>query len=126
MLTTNELVREENRRIRLIRIASDLLVHVLMTRPVSQAEAEKMISGLRKLVLKLFPGKEHVFDLIYLPRFRRAFREAGGYNHQHTLKILDGGKARLQPMERWVVLTFCCGGVEHDGSGSDEESHAES
>jgi hypothetical protein len=100
MLTTNELVREENHRIRLIRIASDLLVHVLMTRPVSQAEGEKMISGLRKLVLKLFPGKEHVFDLIYLPRFRRAFREAGGYNHQHTLKILDGGKARLQPMER--------------------------
>jgi len=100
MLTPNELVREENRRIRLIRIASDLLVHALMTRPVSQAEAEKMISGLRKLVLKLFPGKEHVFDLIYLPRFRRAFREAGGYNHQHTLRILDGGKARLQPMER--------------------------
>jgi hypothetical protein len=100
MLTTNELVREENRRIRLIRIASDLLVHVLMTRPVSQPEAEKMISGLRKLVLKLFPGKEHAFDLIYLPRFRRAFREAGGYNHQHTLRILDGGKARLQPMER--------------------------
>lgn len=100
MLTTNELVREENRRIRLIRIASDLLVHVLMTRPVSQAEAEKMISGLRKLVLKLFPGKEPVFDLIYMPRFRRAFREAGGYNHQHTLKILDGGRARLQPMER--------------------------
>jgi hypothetical protein len=99
MQTTNELVREENRRIRLIRIASDLLVHVLMTRPVSQPEAERMISGLRKLVLKLFPGKEHVFDLIYLPRFRRAFREAGGYNHQQALKILDGGKARLQPIE---------------------------
>jgi len=99
MQTTNELVREENRRIRLIRISSDLLVHVLMTRPVSQPEAEKMISGLRKLVLNLFPGKEHVFDLIYLPRFRRAFREAGGYNHQHALKILDGGKARLQPIE---------------------------
>ena len=76
MQTTNELVREENRRIRLIRISSDLLVHVLMTRPVSQLEAEKMISGLKELVLKLFPGKEHVFDLIYLPRFRRAFREA--------------------------------------------------
>jgi len=99
MQTTNELVREENRRIRLIRIFSDLLVHVLMTRPVSQPEAEKMISGLRKLVLKLFPGKEHVFDLIYLPRFRRAFREAGGYNHQHALRILDGGKARLQAIE---------------------------
>jgi len=77
MQTTNELVREENRRIRLIRIASDLLVHVLMTRPVSQAEAEKDDKRVEKLVLKLFPGKEHVFDLIYLPRFRRAFREAG-------------------------------------------------
>jgi hypothetical protein len=58
-----------------------------------------MISGLRNMAMKLFPGKEHVFDLIYLPRFRRAFREAGGYNHQHTLKILDGGRARLQPVD---------------------------
>lgn len=95
MLTTTELVREENRRIRLIRIASDLLVYVLMTRSMSPPEAEKMINGVRKLALKLFPGKEHVFDLIYLPRFRRALREAGGYNHQHALRILDGGRACL-------------------------------
>ncbi len=99
MHSTNELIREENRRIRLLRIASDLLVHTLMTRPVSQPEAERMINGLKSLALKLFPGKEHVFDLIYLPRFRRAFREAGGYNHQHTLRILDGGKARLPRIE---------------------------
>ncbi len=97
MLTRTELVREENRRIRLIRIASDLLVYVLMTRPMSPHEAEKMINGVRKLALKLFPGKEHVFDLIYLPRFRRALLEAGGYNHQHALRVLDGGRARLAP-----------------------------
>jgi hypothetical protein len=96
MKTHNELVREENRRIRIVRIASDLLVHALITRPVTLAEAEKLISGVRNLALKFFPGKEHVFDLIYMPRFRRAFREAGGYNHQHTLKIIDGGKASLK------------------------------
>ncbi|HTY23765.1 MAG TPA: hypothetical protein VMC85_11575 [Desulfomonilaceae bacterium] len=77
MGSMNESALEENRRIRMLRIVTDLLVQVLMTRPMTLSDADMMIHGVRNLALKLFPGKEHVFDLIYLPRFRRALREAG-------------------------------------------------
>lgn len=88
----NDLIREENRRIRLLRIASDLLVHILMTRPISVTEADRMIQGTRNLALKLFPDKGHVFDLIHMPRFRRALREAGADDSTRTLRVLSGGK----------------------------------
>ena len=77
MDSTCDLIREENRRIRLLRVLSDLLIQTIMTRPVTLSEADRMIHGLRDFAIRLFPGKEHVFDLIYLPRFRRALREAG-------------------------------------------------
>jgi hypothetical protein len=77
MNATTNLVQEENRRIRLLRISADLLVRTVMTSPVTLADAESMIHGVRMLALKLFPDKGEVFDLIYVPRFRRALREAG-------------------------------------------------
>ena len=92
MQNEEDLIREEDRRIRLLRIASDLLVHVLMTRPVSLSEADRMIQGTRNLALKLFPDKGHVFDLIHMPRFRRALREAGAYDSPRSWQVLTGGK----------------------------------
>jgi hypothetical protein len=89
MDTTTNLVHEENRRIRLLGFSADLLVHTLMTAPVSLAEAERMIQGVRTLALELFPGKGEAFDLIYAPRFRRALREAGMLRHL-ALTVLPG------------------------------------
>jgi hypothetical protein len=77
MKNRNELILEENRRIRQLRIVTDLLIQTVMSRSMTLSDAETMISGVRSLASKLFPGKEGVFDLIYLPRFRRALREAG-------------------------------------------------
>jgi len=88
-----ESIRDENRRIRLFRISSDLVIQLIMTRPMSIAEAEVMIDGLRILARKLFPGKDHVFDLIYVPRFRRAIREAGLYHGRPNLRLLDPGSS---------------------------------
>jgi hypothetical protein len=85
-----DLIREENRRIRMLRVASDLLVHVLMTRSVSDVEAERLVDGLKRYALDLFPGKEEAFDLIYLPRLRRAFREGGGYERLQGLHAMEG------------------------------------
>lgn len=96
MENEEDLIREENRRIRLLRVACDLLVYVLMTRPVSDAEAERLVDGVRQFALKLFPGKEDAFDLIYLPRFRRAFWEGGGYQRMQGLHSIDGAR---QPHE---------------------------
>ncbi len=77
MDATHELLVDENRRIRLLKFAVDLAVQSLMTTSLSLPEAERLIYGTRSLASKLFPGKEHVFDLIYLPRFRRAMHETG-------------------------------------------------
>ncbi len=77
MKNENELIMEENRRIRQLRIVTDLLIQTVMNRSITLSDAEVMIHGVRNMASKLFPGKEHVFDLIYLPRFRRALREAG-------------------------------------------------
>jgi hypothetical protein len=45
---------------------------------MSLAEAEAMVAGVRGAALRLFPGKELAFDLIYLPRFRRLLTERFG------------------------------------------------
>lgn len=92
----HDLIREENRRIRLLRVLSDLLVQTIMTRPVSLSDADRMIQGLRSFAIRLFPGKENVFDLIYLPRFRRALREAGLLSR--NLMVVCGPHS-CQPLE---------------------------
>jgi hypothetical protein len=45
---------------------------------MSLAEAETMVADVRGVALRLFPGKELAFDLIYLPRFRRLLTERIG------------------------------------------------
>ncbi len=77
MNNKDDLILEENRKIRQLRIITDLLIQTIMTRSATLSDADSMIHGVRNLASNLFPGKEHVFDLIYLPRFRRALREAG-------------------------------------------------
>ncbi len=91
-------IAEENRRIRMLRIVTDLLMQVLATRPMDMEDAEKLVRGARSFALKLFPGKEEAFDLIYAPRFRRAFREAGLYQNRRVLKIVGDGEHAC-PME---------------------------
>lgn len=90
-----EAIKEENQRIRMLRIVVDLLVQVLLTRPMTIEDAERLVQGVRSYALKLFPGKEEVFDLIYAPRFRRAFREAGLYGNGRTLKVVGGLEPEL-------------------------------
>jgi hypothetical protein len=67
------------------------LIQVLGSHRLTLSEADMMIRGLRKVALNLFPGKEQAFDLIYMPRFRRAIREAGYYDVLE-LRLLQGGK----------------------------------
>jgi hypothetical protein len=92
MTTFQEAITDENRRIRLLRITSDLLAQLLMSGRVPASEADSLIGGVKDLAMRLFPGKEPVFDLIYMPRFRRALLESGVYADGPALKILDGGK----------------------------------
>ncbi len=67
--------REENRKIRRLRITFDLAMEILRTEPMSHDEALKIVAGVRKFALHLFPGKESAFDIIYAPRFKRLLNE---------------------------------------------------
>ncbi len=68
-------IDEESRRIRRLRIVVTLTLSVIAQGEASYEEAQEMIAAARSLAEELFPGKSHVFDLIYLPQFRRAIAQ---------------------------------------------------
>jgi hypothetical protein len=74
-----QLLEEENRKIKQLRVMVDLTKNTLYQDPsLNLTEAREMVFNLRKAATKLFPGKEGTFDLILLPRFERIVRERWG------------------------------------------------
>ena len=68
----SEALREENRRLRRLRILVDFTLARLYQDPdLSLLDALQMTERCRDAALTLFPGKETAFDLIYRPRFER-------------------------------------------------------
>jgi hypothetical protein len=68
-------VREENRRLRYLRLLVDLALMEIRAGRFTKPQAEKIVDNIRSQALKLFPGKELAFELIYRPRFQRAITE---------------------------------------------------
>lgn len=68
-------LREENRHIRYLRFLVDLALNEIWAGRFTQAQAREVVENLRSQALKLFPGKETAFDLIYRPRLQRAITE---------------------------------------------------
>ncbi|MGE5850339.1 MAG: hypothetical protein ACM362_09455 [Candidatus Methylomirabilota bacterium] len=77
-MPTREELEEEDRRLRQLRIAVSLAINVIGQTEMSLAQAQEMVLATRSMALRLFPGKELAFDLIYLPRFRRLMAERFG------------------------------------------------
>jgi len=77
-MPTPEELEEEDRRVRQLRIAVSLALGVIAQTNVSLAQARDIVSATRTMALRMFPGKELAFDLIYLPRFRRLLAERFG------------------------------------------------
>ena len=75
MFPSPEKLHEEERRLRHLRIVVSLAMSVIAQSDLSRTEAEALVAATRHTALGLFPGKELVFDLIYLPRFRRLMAE---------------------------------------------------
>lgn len=73
--TPGKEVEEENRRIRTLRLLVDFSLAYLAQTPMPLEEAQAVVAGVKKQALRLFPGKEETFDLIYLPRFCRLLEE---------------------------------------------------
>ncbi|MGH7410558.1 MAG: hypothetical protein ACREJ6_05795 [Candidatus Methylomirabilis sp.] len=74
-MPTAEELQEEERRLRQLRLVVGLTMSTISQTNLSLDEASRMVAATRQLALRLFPGKELAFDLIYEPRFRRLLAE---------------------------------------------------
>ena len=74
-MATPEEIREENRRMRILRILVDLTMVILMQGNVSRQEALELVQSTKNRILQLFPDKEVTYNLIYKPRFERLLRQ---------------------------------------------------
>ena len=74
-MATPEEIREENRRMRILRIIVDLTTVILMQGDITRQEALDLIQSTKKKILQLFPDKEATYNLIYKPRFERLLRQ---------------------------------------------------
>jgi hypothetical protein len=74
----NKEIKEENRKIKRLRVIVDLSMNVIAQGDMPVEDASHMVGNVRKMALDLFPGKGDVFDLIYKPRFQRLIRETYG------------------------------------------------
>ena len=83
----NEALREEERRLRMLRFVVDLNQAILMQQAdLTLREAFDILKSTRQAARNLFPGKDDVFELVYTPRFKRVIRErfliAGGLSEK--------------------------------------------
>ena len=75
MRPTPERVRDEEGRMRRLRLIVDLAQAILMQTDLSLRDAFALVNDAKQAALALFPDKGEAFDLIYLPRFKRIIRE---------------------------------------------------
>ena len=68
-------LQEEEKKLRRLRFIVDFAIEYLRSQQLSHDEAIRVVEGVRKHTLKLFPGKEDAFDIIYAPRFKRVLNE---------------------------------------------------
>ena len=85
----NEALKEEERRLRMLRFVVDLNLATLMQQTdLTLREAFDILKNTRQAAQNLFPGKDDVFELIYTPRFMRIIRErfliAGGLSGKES------------------------------------------
>lgn len=74
-MPTPEDFKEEEKKLRQLRLAVSLTMSTISQTKLSFDEASRMVAATRELALTLFPGKELAFELIYQPRFRRLLAE---------------------------------------------------
>jgi hypothetical protein len=68
-------LQEEEKKLRRLRFIVDFAIEYLRSQQLNHDEAIRVVEGVRRHALKLFPGKEDAFDIIYAPRFKRVLNE---------------------------------------------------
>jgi len=69
---------EETRRRRRLQFLMDLVLATIAQSAMEEDEAWELIRSARGAALRMFPGKELAFEMIYLSRFRRLMQEKYG------------------------------------------------
>jgi len=64
-------IDDESRRLRRLRLVVQLSLSLIAEGRLPFAEAQELAATARRLAEELFPGKGHVYDLLYQPQFRR-------------------------------------------------------
>jgi hypothetical protein len=75
MLPTKAEIDEESRRIRRLRIVVSLSLSVIAQGGMRYEDAQEIVASAKRLAEDLFPGKGHVFELLYRPQFRRLIND---------------------------------------------------
>jgi hypothetical protein len=68
-------IDEESRRLRRLRIVVNLSLSLIAEGDLPFTEAQQLAAAARRLAEELFPGKSHVYDLVYQPKFRCIMNE---------------------------------------------------
>ncbi len=66
---------EEERKLRRLRFIIDFALEFIRSQDISHDKAISVVERVRRQALRLFPGKEETFDIIYAPRFKRLLNE---------------------------------------------------
>jgi hypothetical protein len=68
-------IKEENKKVRRLRFIVDFALQYIRTQEITHDAAIAIVEGVKKHALRLFPGKDEAFDIIYAPRFKRMLNE---------------------------------------------------
>jgi hypothetical protein len=68
-------INDENGKIRRLRFIVDFALQFIRTQQITHDEAMGVVEGVQRHALRLFPGKENAFDIIYAPRFKRLLNQ---------------------------------------------------
>jgi len=68
-------ILEENRKVRRLQVAVDLVMNLLRQSDLPVEEAAALVAQTRQFALQLFPDKQQTYDLIYQSRFKRLLAE---------------------------------------------------
>ncbi len=68
----------ENRKIRRLRILVDFTLALIAQSEIPLEEAQALAAAVKKQAIRMFPGKDETYDLIYGSRFRRLLTQKYG------------------------------------------------
>lgn len=74
-MATPEEILAESRRVRQLQLVVDLVTNLLRQSDLPVEEAAALVAQTRQYALRLFPGREETYDLLYQSRFKRLLAE---------------------------------------------------